>query len=226
MTARELRPIAGLVELDHTSLRERAMQVLRTSVSAGQIPAGTRLVETELSAEMGISRGTLREALRQLAYEGLIEVGERGRLTVHTLTAVEIQEVFAVRTALEGLAAATITRRPDRNTANARLRTALDDLDGAGGPLAEMVDIDLAFHRLLCELTGNASLVRSWQALTGPIRMAITFAGPDVAVANMSAQRHRAVVDAIATGDPAVAHAAVEEHMTEAVQVLLSSAPF
>ena len=86
MMARELKLITGLVELDRTSLRERALEMLRKAVTAREIEPGSRLVETELSAAMGISRGTLREALRQLEYEGLIEVGERGRLTVRTLT--------------------------------------------------------------------------------------------------------------------------------------------
>lgn len=221
MTARELEPVAGLVELDRTSLRERAMEVLRMAVSDGEIPPGTRLVETELSAMLGISRGTLREALRQLEYEGLVEVGERGRLTVRTLTDTEIRDVFAVRSALEGLAAATISTRPDRAVAIGSLRSALRGLDAAGASLAEMVEIDLGFHRLLCELSGNASLVRSWEALTGPIRMAITFAGPAKAMANMSAQRHRDIVDAIATGKPGAAHAAVDKHMSDAATILL-----
>src|SRR6478735_1892894 len=115
MAARELELVTGLVELDRTSLRERAMTMLRNALAAREIPPGTRLVETELSTAMGISRGTLREALRQLEYEGLVEVGERGRLTVRTLTHAELAEMFTVRAALEGLAAATISTRPDRD---------------------------------------------------------------------------------------------------------------
>ncbi len=106
MMARELKLITGLVELDRTSLRERALEMLRKAVTSREIEPGSRLVETELSAAMGISRGTLREALRQLEYEGLIEVGERGRLTVRTLTTSELADMFTVRAALEGLAAA------------------------------------------------------------------------------------------------------------------------
>ena len=77
------------------------------AVTTREIEPGSRLVETELSAALGISRGTLREALRQLEHEGLIEAGERGRLTVRTLSDAELADMFTVRAALEGLAAAT-----------------------------------------------------------------------------------------------------------------------
>jgi DNA-binding GntR family transcriptional regulator len=223
MAARKSEPVAGLVELDRTSLRERAMSVLRGAVTSGEIQPGTRLVETELSAAMGISRGTLREALRQLEYEGLLEVGERGRLTVRTLTRTEVLDMFAVRAALEGLAASIVSARPDRAALVARLQAALADLEAAGGSITDMVEVDLAFHRLLCELTGNATLVRTWEALSGPIRMSIMFAGTDKALANMSADRHRPLVDAIATGDADAARAAVEDHMREAARILLTT---
>ena len=102
MAARELTVVAGLAELDRTSLRERAVDRVRAAVTTREIPPGTRLVETELSAALGISRGTLREALRQLEHEGLIKAGNRGRLTVCTLSEAELADMFTVRSALEG----------------------------------------------------------------------------------------------------------------------------
>src|SRR6476659_8590437 len=222
MMARELKLITGLVELDRTSLRERALEMLRKAVTAREIEPGSRLVETELSAAMGISRGTLREALRQLEYEGLIEVDERGRLTVRTLTDAELADMFAVRAALEGLAAAELSTRPDRDPWLGRLQAAVDALGAAGGSIGDLVEADLAFHRLLCELTGNATLVRAWETLTGPIRVAILFAGPEAALANMSPARHQQLLDAIATGDPVTAMSAVDAHMREATHTLLT----
>jgi len=223
MMARELTLITGLVALDRTSLRERALEMLRRAVTAREIEPGSRLVETELSAAMGISRGTLREALRQLEYEGLIEVGERGRLTVRTLTTVELADMFTVRAALEGLAAADLSAQPDRDLLLGRLQAAVNSLLDAGGSVGDMVEADLAFHRLLCELTGNATLVRAWETLTGPIRVAILFAGPAAALANMSVPRHQELLDAVATGDPDAARSVVEAHMREAAHTLLGS---
>ena len=76
---------------------------------------------------------------------------------------------------------------------------------------------------MLCELTGNTTLVRTWEALAGSIRMSIMFAGTDKAITNMSVPRHQQIIDAIATGDPDIARAAVDEHMREAAQNLLAS---
>jgi len=225
MMARDFELINSLVELDRTSLREQALQMLRKAVASREIEPGSRLVETELSAAMGISRGTLREALRQLDYEGLIEVGERGRVTVRTLTAAELADMFTVRAALEGLAAASLSTRPDRALLLTRLQTALHSLDAAEGSIGDMVEADLAFHRLLCELTGNATLVRAWETLTGPIRVAILFAGPATALTNMSAARHQQLIDAIGSGNPDTAHTAFDAHMSHAARTLLTSPP-
>ena len=74
------------------------------------------------------------------------------------------------------------------------------------------------------KLTGNATLVRAWETLTGPIRVAILFAGPAAALANMSAARHQHLLDAIGSGDPDTARSAVDAHMREAARTLLASA--
>jgi len=216
---------ASLGGLAKTSLREQALDQLRNAVTSGEIAPGTRLVETELSAALGISRGTLREALRQLQQEGLVEAGERGRLTVRTLSDTEILEMFAVRAALEGLAAFIVSGLPDLAGSVKKLQTALDALEAASGSINHMVEVDLAFHRLLCELTGNTTLVRTWEALAGSIRMSIMFAGTDKAVTNMSVPRHQQIIDAIATGDPDTARTAVDEHMREAAENLLADNP-
>ena len=213
---------SGLAGLAKTSLREQALDVLRNAVTSGEIRPGTHLVETELSAALSISRGTLREALRQLEQEGLVEPSERGRLRVRTLSAAEIEEMFQVRSALEGLAAALLCRLKNRKTVIRKLQAALDALAAATGSINEMVEIDLDFHRILCALTNNTALMRSWEGLAGSIRMSIMFAGTDRALSNMSVPRHQVLVDAIAAGDPDKARIAVEEHMHEAAVTLMT----
>src|SRR6478736_906598 len=104
----------GLVGLTKINLREQALASLRTAITSGQLPPQTPMVETELSERLQISRGTLREAMRQLQQEGLVVSGARGRLHVRHLDTTEINDIFSVRGALEGLAAAEIARHPER----------------------------------------------------------------------------------------------------------------
>lgn len=213
---------ASLLGLERTSLRQQALSALRRAISIGELPPGTHLVETELSETLKISRGTLREALRELEQEGLVSAGARGRLSVRTIDAKEIRDVYAVRGALESLAGMSLSAMPDRTAIIAELRRALDAMDRAAQDgIEERIESDLHFHRTLCRLTGNQTLTRSWQALEGTIRMSIMFAGAELAIANMGVNRHVEIVDAIESGDTERARTTIAAHMDEAVAKLV-----
>src|SRR6185312_8199337 len=141
----------SLLRLEKTSLREQALTALRRAITTGQLPPGTHLVETDLSDALQISRGTLREAMRQLQQEGLISAGARGRLSVRHLDAKEIRDIFNVRAALESMAAHELAARRDRVDAVATLRRAVDDMDrSASSDLEDRIEADLRFHRTMC----------------------------------------------------------------------------
>jgi DNA-binding GntR family transcriptional regulator len=212
----------SLLGLEKTSLRQQALAALRRAITTGEIAPGTHLVETELSETLQISRGTLREAMRQLQQEGLISAGPRGRLSVRHLDAKEICDIFSVRAALESLAARELCALEDRAQVIKELRRALDEMERASKDgLEERIEADLNFHRTLCGLTGNETLLHSWGSLEGNIRMSIMFAGFERAAQNMSVKRHGDIVDAIETGDAAKASEAITEHMDGAAKVLV-----
>ena len=208
----------GLVGLTKTNLREQAFASLRTAITSGQLPPQTPMVETELSEQLQISRGTLREAMRQLQQEGLLTAGSRGRLYVRHLGPKEIREIFAVRAALEALAAQALAARADRAEATTELRRLLQSMSEAGAEvhLKGRIEADLDFHRGLCRLSDNVTLLHTWESLEGSIRMSIMFAGTERAIRNMDVARHEAIVDAIASGDATAAAATVHEHMGSA----------
>lgn len=216
---------ASLLRLEKTSLREQALTALRRAITTGQLRPGTHLVETELSEALQISRGTLREAMRQLQQEGLISAGPRGRLSVRHLDAKEIKDIFTVRAALESLAARELANRPDRSGTVEALRQAVADMDRwAASNLEDRIEADLKFHRTMCQLSGNETLLHSWSSLEGSIRMSIMFAGVDRAIKNMDSKRHLEIVDAIESGDADKAAAAVVDHMSGAASVLVTGA--
>ncbi|WP_193043807.1 GntR family transcriptional regulator [Mycolicibacterium baixiangningiae] len=214
----------SLLRLEKTSLREQALTALRRAITTGQLTPGTHLVETELSEALQISRGTLREAMRQLQQEGLISAGARGRLSVRHLDAKEIRDIFEVRAALESLAARLVASHTDRSEAVAALRHAVEEMGRwAASNLEDRIEADLRFHRTLCHLSGNETLLHSWSSLEGSIRMSIMFAGVDRALKNMDARRHLEIVDAIEAGDGDAAAATVREHMAGAASVLVDA---
>ena len=201
--------------LKKTNLREQALASLRTAITSGQLGPQTQMVETELSEQLQISRGTLREAMRQLEQEGLLVAGGRGRLFVRRLGPKEITDIFAVRASLEGLAASLLAQLPDRTAVVQHLRELLATMDRAAHDrdLEGRIESDLDFHRSLCRLTDNETLLHTWQGLEGSIRMSIMFAGTGRAIGNMDVARHDAIVDAISSGEADMAIRAVQEHM-------------
>ena len=215
----------SLLGLQKTSLREQALSALRRAITTGQLTPGTHLVETELSEALQISRGTLREALRQLQQEGLISAGARGRLSVRHLDSKEIRDIFNVRAALESLAARELASLPDRTEAAATLRRAVEDMGRwAASNLEDRIEADLRFHRTMCQISGNETLVHQWTMLEGSIRMSIMFAGVERAIKNMDVKRHLEIVDAIEFGDADKAAAAVRDHMAGAAETLVVGA--
>lgn len=208
--------------LDRRTLREQCLSLLRTAITDGRLPAGSRIVETELSAAFGVSRGTLREALRHLQQEGLLTTGARG-LVVRRFAPSEIRDIFRVRAAIESLAAETVSRRPDREDCVRQLRDALDELRASEGSVTEQAEADLAFHLLLCRLSGNAALVQTWEFLSGPLRVTIMHAGPDKALHNMSASRHAPILDALESGDFEEGRRVVQEHMDQAAERIVAA---
>jgi len=213
---------ASLLGLEKKSLREQALAALRTAITSGELEPGRHLVETELSEMLQISRGTLREALRQLEQEGLISAGPRGRMSVRHLDVKEIRDIFAVRGVLESLAARTLSDMAEKEAVLAELRAAVDNMDKAAKfSLEEQIESDLEFHRTLCRLSGNETLLHQWESLEGSIRMSIMFAGLERATRNMSVGRHNDIVAAIETGNAAKARETIIEHMNGAAENLV-----
>jgi DNA-binding GntR family transcriptional regulator len=208
--------VEPLASLDRSTLRERALESLRSAIISGQYRPGDHLGEVELATSLGVSRGTVREALRHLQQEGLVTAGNRGMLRVNSLTAAEVRELFQVRAALEGLAVREIIASPRREAAVGALRAALQQLVD-GDDLAARVDADLAFHLQLCRLAGNSMLVEAWLHLEGRMRVAI-LNGAGWQAPMMARDRHAPIVDAIERGDVQPAVHVVEEHMASAAE--------
>ena len=210
--------VEPLASLDRSTLRERALEALRSAITSGQYRPGDHLGEVELGRHLGVSRGTVREALRHLQQEGLVTSGNRGMLRVSSVSPREVRELFQVRAALEGLAVGQIIGSPKRDAAVATLREALTRLDGSDGDFAAKLEADLGFHLLMCRLSGNSMLVDAWRYLEGRIRVTIMNYESADRPSMMSRDRHAPIVDAIESGDVPAAVRVIEQHMAAAAQ--------
>lgn len=203
------------------TLRESVMERLRSAIGDGTLAAGTHLAEVDLSSSLGVSRATLREALRQLQQEGLLVQDQRGRVSVRRLSGREVHDIFEVRTGLEQIAIGRLCALPDRDPVVAALHGRLERLKYEVS-LAEDLDADLNFHEAMCELAGNQALYQAWSNISGLVRVTMMAAGPKPARENMEFERHRPIVDLIAAGDADAAHRFLAEHMATAAELLVS----
>ncbi len=208
--------VESLSALDRSTLRERSLEALRAAILTGRYRPGDHLGEVELAGSLGVSRGTVREALRHLQQEGLVTAGNRGMLRVNSLTSAEVHELFRVRAALEGLAVREVIASPRREAAAEALRAAVERLSDEDEAAARM-EADLAFHLLLCQLSGNSMLVEAWQRLEGRMRVAI-LNGAAWQAPMMARDRHVPIVEAIERGDVEAAVRVVDEHMAGAAE--------
>ena len=190
-----------LAALEPSMLREQALESLREAILTGDLPPGTRLREIELSRQLGISRGTVREAILRLAHENLVVMRSHRGAHVRKLTAAEVRDIYTARACLEEFAL-RLTAARSRDEIEAPLRLAFARFEAAqGAGLKERVGADLAFHESIWILSGNSLLPTIWQCFAAPLRAAILSAGDDVVRPLQSVEDHRQVVDAILAGD-------------------------
>ena len=208
-----------LSNLDRSTLRERALEALRSAITSGQYRPGDHLSEVALASHLGVSRGTVREALRHLQQEGLVTAGTRNMLRVSTVSPKDVRELFRVRAALEGLAVSEIIASSHRDAAVTALHEALTRLTDTDGDFATRLEADLDFHLQLCRLSGNDMLVEAWRYLEGRIRVTILNCETvDTPISMMARTRHAPIVEAIERGDVEAARSVVEQHMAAAAQ--------
>ena len=202
-----------LGRVDRLTLRDRVIESLREAILQGDLVPGTRLTEVKLSEEMGVSRGTIREAVLRLAQEHLILIRPRHGAEVRRLTSQELLDIYAVRGELEGLAARLAAARPRKEkerVLNERLKRMADS---KMKPFLEQLAADIAFHEAICELSANEWLLATWRLLSGPIRGALVSAGPMLVQPRQTLEHHRLVASTIIAGRAEEAAAILVGHL-------------
>jgi DNA-binding GntR family transcriptional regulator len=197
------------------ALWENIAELMRAAILSGEFEPGSKLIETELAERFGTSRGPIREAIRELAREGLVtELPRRGTL-VSTLTAHDLSEVYAVREALEVAASRiVIARAGDEELRALEMHLiALESPPPGAGYLDQAVH-DLAFHRSLVALARNERMAVMYeQMLTQTMLLLRTAALENPSLrTDLRRAAHRDILRALRDRDEAAAQAALEAH--------------
>ena len=209
---RSLRPLAS------RTLADRAAEKLRERILAGDFASGDRLVEARIAQQLGISRGPLREALRQLAAEGLVREEPRRGTFVSTPTAEEVRDAYDLRAAIEAKAARLVIANGGASALDA-LRRAADRIDAAAaaGDLPRVVRSDYEFHEALCGASGNRRLLDAFVRNASVLRILLRLEGERFySSLDEVAQQHHELLSALEDGDAARADLAVTEHLEAA----------
>lgn len=201
--------------LDRTTTAAGAERVLRDTILDGTLEPGTHLREVQLAASLGVSRNTLREALRGLAEQGLVTHHPHRGVVVTDLSAADVADLFRLRLVLElaGLNELDLEGIERLGAATDAFAQAL-----AVGDVVEALERDFEFHRILVAALGSDRLARTHTRAQGELRLVLlhldrNYEPPQVA-------EHRAIVDALRAGDRGGAGTALTSHLNLAAERL------
>ena len=144
---------------------------IREAIKSGKLKPGDRLIETVLAKEMNIGRNAVREAIRYIEKEGLIVTTPFKGAQVVEMSKNDLKDIYDVRNALETLALNTLAVKID-NEKTRVLDAVVKEMKAVSkkGNLKAIIDIDLKFHRTLCELSENKVLLEAWSAISNRLR--------------------------------------------------------
>lgn len=187
---------------------------LKEQIISGALAPETRLIELAIAAEFNVSRTPVREALKRLASENLVLADPARGMVVHAPDAREIEDVFVVREALDGLAAGLAAYRITPSELG-RLRVIVDTMEEAisTGRREQVIIANMRFHDVIYAAAGNEMLDRLGRDLREFVRRFSTlpFASPERV--NHVLGEHQAIFDALERHDPEAAEAASDAHL-------------
>lgn len=193
---------------------QSVVDALKGGVKEGRYVSGQRLVESDLTRELGVSRGPLREALGRLAAEGLIDIEPYRGAVVRQMSRKDVEDLFEVREVLEGQAARLAAARINEGGNRELMAAALEQSDAAGtqdDPYVYM-EANTRFHDTIVEISGNrqlADIASRLQLHSFRIQFRAVISGSK----GQSLADHREVAKAILSGDADAAEAVMRRHL-------------
>lgn len=205
----------GAVGIDRTSTATQLAGIVRNRILSGALAPGTPIREVALAEDLGVSRNTVREGVRLLLGEGLLEHRPHKGVAVATVDAADIVEIYAARRLLELKAVRGATKDAVAEGLVA-LTAAIDHMEAAtrSHDLNAIRDADAAFHRGIVAFLGNGRLVAFESTLLGELRLGLAYLDrADAEYQTNWMQEHRRIAKSIGEGDRAEAARLLTTHL-------------
>lgn len=193
---------------------ERAVARIKELICAGSIKPGQQISERSLALELGLGRTPVRQALKDFARDGLLEILPMRGTFLRRPTLDDVREIYEVRLAVEGMAAFLVAQRGAPNELR-KYRKKFNDFLTRDDPkrLAAMDRVGWQFHEAIIAATGNARMMKTYKMLRLPI-VALRFGHPVGAEQSLKSLReHLSILDAIESGDGALAQSRIMKHL-------------
>jgi DNA-binding GntR family transcriptional regulator len=214
--------MSGLAPISSISRRDGVLTEIRRAVVAGTLKPGEKLTETRLAAALNVSRPTIREALAQLAQEGLLVQEPYRGLRVADLDAGAIMDIARTRVSLDMLAVEGILDDPSGRRL-ARVQAAWEEYEKLpfdADPITAH-EAHIAFHRTIWEASENTLLMRMWPVTEAHITILLAQDQATRADPRRAHEVHKMLVDAILSRDLDQVHQALIVHTMDSAKGLI-----
>ena len=212
-----------ILESDNSSLRIRVFNAIENAILNGEYKDGESLSELKISNELGVSRTPVREALMQLELEGLVRnIPNKGAVVVG-VSEQDIEDIYAIRISIEGLAAKLCTQKITDEELKALEKIAdLQEFYLLKNNTEQLLKLDGDFHKIIYDASRSRPLRFMLTTFHNYIRHARDISVQAQGRAEKTVAEHRAILDAIRNRDAGLAEKLTAEHIINAKENLLS----
>lgn len=209
---------------DYKPLREVVFNTLREAIVKGELKPGTRLMEVQLAEKMGVSRTPIREAIRKLELEGLVNMIPRKGAHVADLSVKDIMDVLEVRASLDGLATfLSASRITDGELKELRQIQSQFTAYMEKGNLHGTVKKDVEFHDVIYRSSRNEKLIQIVSNLSEQVHRFRIIYLKDYSSPRNVAKEHSEIIDAISSKDPEIAQKVAASHIKNQEVTIIKS---
>ncbi|MDX9871745.1 MAG: GntR family transcriptional regulator [Clostridia bacterium] len=202
---------------NESSLRNKISRYIKTQIINGNYKPGESLVESKLAEELGVSRTPIREAVRLLEQEGLVETTHNKGAVVIGISNKDVADIYAIRQLVEGLAVRWAAERINEQDKK-ELKKIFDLMEfyAARGDVDEVADLDNQFHHIIYEASGSRILNLTLSNLHQYVQLARLESLQMPNRLDKTLNEHRAILQNFLDNKPLEAEKAVVEHVRQA----------